>query len=120
MVEVAMRSKAVGEEPRFDPRMMSLRGRIGAFVLHASRDPRETTAKARATFLARFERDVDPDGSLPPEERQRRALAARKAHFERLALKSARSRANSKGRPPAGATPIVDEEVRRGVVEASE
>ena len=76
----------------FDPNEMALRGRIGAFRLHATHDPRATTAKARAAFLSRFETEVDPDGVLDPSERCRRALAARSAYFARLALKSARVR----------------------------
>jgi len=47
--------------------------------------------------LDRFEREVDPDGVLPPEERRRRAEHARKAYFLRLAL------ASSKARRKAGA-----------------
>jgi hypothetical protein len=62
----------------FDPNEMSLRGRIGAYRLHAKHDPKETTAKARETFLNRFEREVDPDGILPEAERVRRAEAARR------------------------------------------
>jgi len=72
--------------------LASLRGRIGAFVLHATHDSRETTSAARAAFLGRFEREVDPDRVLPDAERQRRAQMARKAHFARLALASARAR----------------------------
>lgn len=71
---------------------LALRGRIGAFRLHATHDARETTAKARQTFLDRFEREVDPDGLLPLAERQRRAEYAKKAYFARLALRSAQSR----------------------------
>ena len=40
----------------------SLRARMAAYSLHAQRDPRETTSAARAAFLDRFEREVDPDG----------------------------------------------------------
>lgn len=50
------------------------------------------TAKARAALLAKFEREVDPDGILPLAERARRAEHARKAYYTRLALKSAKSR----------------------------
>lgn len=50
------------------------------------------TANARAALLARFEREVDPDGTLPPHERSARAENARKAYFLRLSLKSARAR----------------------------
>lgn len=55
-------------------------------------DPSSATAPARAAFMQRFERDVDPDGELPPAERARRADHARKAYFAELALKSATSR----------------------------
>ena len=75
-----------------DTRDAALRGRIGAFRLHATHDPKETTHKARAAFLEKFEREVDPDGTLPPEERARRAEAARKAHMAKLAYQSAKTR----------------------------
>lgn len=79
-----------------DPNEMALRGRIGAYRLHATHDPKETTAKARAQFLAKFEAEVDPDGVLPEAERKRRAEYARKAHFARLARLSAIARAEGK------------------------
>ena len=55
-------------------------------------DPSARTANARRAFLDRFERQVDPEGELPPDERARRADHARKAYFAGLALKSARAR----------------------------
>src|SRR5829696_9025434 len=70
----------------------SLRARLAAYALHAQRDPRETTANGRAAFLARFDREVDPEGLLEPEERRRRAEQARRAYFTRLALASAKAR----------------------------
>ena len=70
----------------------SLAGRIGAHSLHAKHDPRITTARGRAAFLAKFEAEVDPDGTLPPQERARRAEHARKAYFARLALRRWHSR----------------------------
>ena len=70
----------------------SLAGRIGAHTLHASHDPRETTRAARAAFLDTFERQADPDGVLDSQERSRRAAHLRKAHFTRLALRSAQVR----------------------------
>ena len=76
----------------------SLRARIGAYALHACRNPRDTTANARAAFFKRFEREVDTDGVLPEDERRRRAEYAKRAHFARLALKSARARARRAGR----------------------
>ena len=83
------------------PAERALRARMAAYTLHAKRDARETTAAARAAFLDRFDRMVDPEGTLPEAERQRRAAAARKAYFTGLALRSAqarRSRAQSAGR----------------------
>jgi hypothetical protein len=66
------------------PAESSLRSGMVAYRLHASHDPKKTTAAARATFLSRFEREVDPDGVLQPDERRRRAAAARKAYFQRV------------------------------------
>ena|SRR5215203_4109227 len=75
------------------PEEAALRGRIGAHRLHASHDPRETTRKARERFLANFLDQVDPDRLLPEAERLRRAEQANKDHFAKLALASARARA---------------------------
>jgi len=72
------------------PAERSLRGRIGAYRLHATHDPRETTLPARTAFLARF-LDEQP-AELPEAERLRRAEAARRAYMARLAYASARSR----------------------------
>jgi hypothetical protein len=85
-------ASARGPSVEFDAAAASLRGRAGAFALHAKYDPRETTAKARATFLARFEREVDPEGLLPAEERLHLAAYARRSYFTRLALRSATAR----------------------------
>ena len=74
----------------------SLVGRLGAYTLHSQRDSRELTAAARSAFLRRFELEVDPDGVLPEAERLRRAEAAKRAHFTRMALKSAAKRAKRK------------------------
>ena len=73
-------------------KLAELRGRIGAYALHAQRNPQDTTAAARKRFLERFEEEVDPNHQLPRAERQRRAMAARKAYFTRLALRSAKAR----------------------------
>lgn len=54
------------------------------------------TAPARAALMARFEFEIDPTGTLPPADRAIRAESLRKAHFARLALKSAQSRRKSK------------------------
>jgi hypothetical protein len=74
------------------PSERTLRARLAAHTLHAKRDPRQTTAKSRAAFLARFEREVDPDRALDPTERRRRAMQARRAYFTRLALAAVEAR----------------------------
>jgi hypothetical protein len=55
-------------------------------------DRAAATAPARAASEARFERLVDPDGTLAPEERAKRAANARRAHYQQMALKSVESR----------------------------
>jgi predicted chitinase len=42
------------------PEASAMRARIAAYALHSQRDSKEVTAPARAGFLARFEREVDP------------------------------------------------------------
>jgi hypothetical protein len=50
------------------------------------------TRPARQKFLQRFEREVDPDGVLPPEERRRRAEHAKRAYMLRLAKRAVKAR----------------------------
>ncbi len=57
---------------------------------------------ADPAFLARFEREVDPDGRLDPEERARRAEQARRAYFARLSLAAAKARRAKRGRRQGG------------------
>lgn len=82
----------MADRRRRDPADLRLQGRIGALKLHALRDPRETTVKARQVFRDSFERMVDPSCTLPLEERRRRADFARRAHYARLARLSAQAR----------------------------
>ena len=53
---------------------------------------REHTRAARQAFLATFEQQVDPDGTLDAEERARRAEHARRGHMASLARLSNRAR----------------------------
>lgn len=76
-------------DPNVDARS---RARLGAFAQHAAYDTRETTRAAREAFARRFEREVDPDGVLPAPEQARRAEAAKRAYFQRMALRSAKAR----------------------------
>lgn len=75
------------------PQQRTIRAQIAAHTLWAHTDDRAAhTAPARQAFLDRFELEVDPDGTLDPAERARRAENARKAHYKRMALASARAR----------------------------
>ncbi|HXF72506.1 MAG TPA: hypothetical protein VNO79_07860 [Actinomycetota bacterium] len=74
------------------PEERQLRARIAAHARWSRRDSHEDLAPAREAFLERFRREVDPEGVLPPGERERRAQHALKAHMYRLALASARAR----------------------------
>lgn len=75
------------------PQERATRARIAAHVSWANtEDPAARTAKARQAALDRFERAVDPDGTLSKAERARRAEHARRAYFLSLALKSSQAR----------------------------
>jgi hypothetical protein len=68
----------------------NVNGRIGAEVSCArTHDRTARTRPARETFLKRFEKEVDPDGTLPPEERRERA---EHAYMLQLAKRSAAAR----------------------------
>ena len=79
------------------PSERSLRARIASDTSWANTsDPSARTAPGRSAFLARFEDQVDPDRVLSPEERDRRAQHALRAHMTRLALASAKARRKGK------------------------
>jgi hypothetical protein len=79
--------------PSETPSERALVARIAAHEKWAkTADRSAATAPARRVFTERFEREVDPGGVLPPEERARRAANARQAWYARLALKSAQAR----------------------------
>ncbi|MGB3697603.1 MAG: hypothetical protein WBA05_09230 [Gordonia sp. (in: high G+C Gram-positive bacteria)] len=79
------------------PTERSLRAEIAAHTSWANTPNRSArTAPARKAALARFEKQVDPDGKLSDAERTRRAESARKAYFKKLALKSAVARRKAK------------------------
>lgn len=63
------------------------RARTKAHAMHAKHDPHETTAKARQTMLSRFEQQVDPTGTLAPDERSILAAEARSAYYRELAYR---------------------------------
>jgi len=79
------------------PAQRSLRSRLAAYEKWSKHDPIAGTAAARAAFDRRFDREVDPALELPIDERHRRADAAKKAYFTKLAFKSSRARAARRG-----------------------
>ena len=84
--------------PNLTPEQRRLRAQAGAYASHVNHTGSERTAAARAAQQARFEREVDPDGTLPPDERARRAELARKAHMARVSLASAQARTDKRER----------------------
>lgn len=77
------------------PTEISLRARIGGYVLHSQVDSAEHMKPAQAASpgqLTYWEREVDPEGVLPELERKRRAECARRAHMTKLALASSQAR----------------------------
>jgi hypothetical protein len=79
------------------PQQRSRRARIAAHASWAATTDRPArTAPGTAAFLARFERQVDPDGVLPAEQRAELARHARIAYMLRLAERSAQARARKR------------------------
>lgn len=72
------------------PAQRVVRARAAAFAQHAQ--GRTNTGPATVAQIVRFERQVDPDGTLAPDERARRARLAQRAHMTLLALRSSRAR----------------------------
>jgi hypothetical protein len=71
----------------------TLRAQLAAHMSWAkTEDATARTAPGRAAFFRRFELEVDPTGSLPEAERNRRAESARRAYYSRLALMSVKAR----------------------------
>jgi hypothetical protein len=85
------------------PSERTIRARLAAHEQHSRYSPHETTAAGQTAFRARFEKQVDPDGVLPVEERARRAQSALRAHMTRLAFYSARNRRMRKEARQGGA-----------------
>lgn len=74
------------------PEQRRQRATAAALARWAKEDPTAQALKGQRGLLARFEREVDPDGILAPVERTRRAQLARRAYMASLALKSSIAR----------------------------
>lgn len=78
---------------KLPPSERTLRASIAAHESWARTEDRSARlAPARRAFADSFADQVDPDHRLPEAERARRAENARRAHYQRLALKSAQVR----------------------------
>jgi len=76
----------------------SLQARAAAHASWANtRDRTARTASGTQAFLARFERQVDPGGTLPDDERSVLAQHARTAYMLGLARRSAAARERRSG-----------------------
>ena len=85
-------------EEQLTPELRALRSRIGAHAKWAKEPDRSAaTAKARRAQLDRFDKQVDPDGVLSPQERAKRSESARKEYYTRLAYLSAQARRARRG-----------------------
>lgn len=82
--------------PGLTPGQRKLRAQIAANTRWSREHPGPTAPRGQAGLQTSFEKQVDPDGTLKPAERTRRAEAARKAHMQRLALASAKARSARK------------------------
>jgi hypothetical protein len=86
-LEVSMPKSGLTPEER------SMRARHASLVGWAkTSDVQARTRPGRDAAFERFEREVDPTGSLPLEERARRARYMQQAHMVSLAYRSAVAR----------------------------
>lgn len=80
------------------PEQRSIQARADVLASWARTEDRAArTRPGTEAFLAGFEYEVDPDGTLPEAERARRAEAARRSYFQRLALRSSTLRLSGLG-----------------------
>ncbi len=81
--------------PALTPAERSLRASIAAHTRWANTstaDRRRQADRGQAALLASFAAQIDPDGTLPTQERERRARNLLSAHMKRLALRSSQAR----------------------------
>lgn len=74
-----------------DPTYRSMRARLAAYERWSrasEADRAEQVRKMHRGMQDRWERQVDPDGTLPHAERIKRAEAAKKAHMTRMSMQS--------------------------------
>ena len=80
------------------PAQRTTRARCAAYARAAKYGP-EVTRPAFEGRMARLAAQVDPDSTLSPEERGRRAYAALRSQMAALSLKASRARSKRKAAP---------------------
>lgn len=75
------------------PSQRSTAARRAAYALHARYGSDVIAARARAGLHRKYERLVDPDLTLDPRERAKRAQYAIQSHMSALSLKASQKRA---------------------------
>jgi hypothetical protein len=84
----------------------NINARIAAEISWARTPDRSArTRPAREAFLKRFEREVDPEGKLPPDERRRRAEHAKRAYMLRLRKRATAAKKSDQESPHRGVRP---------------
>lgn len=74
------------------PEQRSQRARIAALARWSKEDPAKNAERGQAGLIAKFEREVDPDGVLSDAERRRRAECRRREHLARLSYASSKAK----------------------------
>jgi hypothetical protein len=84
-----------------------INARIAAEISWAcTPDPTARTRPAREAFLKRFDKEVVPDGVLPPQERRQRAGHAKRAYMLQFAKRSKVARKTKKRSTVDGGTTL--------------
>lgn len=78
------------------PSRAVMRGKVGGLTTVLRYGANRIAARARDGLWARFEREADPDGVLPPHERHRRAKLVERGYYAALTLKSVKARRSRK------------------------
>jgi hypothetical protein len=96
--------------PAVDPHDRVLIAKIAAETRWAFEPDRTAaTAPARAGLQAKYERQVDPDGTLPPDERARLAGHLSRVHMTRMSRAAAAARtARASARSRRGRQQVTD------------
>ena len=90
--------------PALSPAERSLRASIAVHTRWSNTsaaDRRRQADRGHAALLATFAAQVDPDGTLPPDELAKRVENLRRAHMKKLALASAKARREAANPAPA-------------------